>query len=749
MKKKILIVDDNSSNLYMLKSLLEEEDFEVSEAENGQVALDRAHADPPDMIVSDILMPVMDGYMFCRKCKSDEQLRQIPFVFYTATYTEPKDEKFALSLGADRFILKPQEPEALIKVLKEFFEEKYTVKRPLPRPLGEEMEFFRQYNEILFKKLEKKILDLEIANQELRILEERYRLSFDNATDVIYTIDTNLNVLSVSPSVERILGYKPENFIGRPVSDLAYILTPESFKQAIADISLILKGNKITATIYEFIAKDGTIKIGEISGSPIIRDGQIAGLISIARDITERKKVEKALEESEERYRELVRYAPAGIYEIDYETGMFTSLNDIICEYTGYTRDELLNRKFCSIFTEESQKLMSKRLEKLHAGEEIPETVEYCIRTKEGNKLWALVNARYTYEEGRLKGGAGVIYNITERKKAEDSLRDSEEFLYSIVENIPDMIFVKEAETLRFVRFNKAGEELLGQNRQDLLGKNDYDLFPANQADFFTEKDRETLKKKKLVDIPEEPIQTSHRGERLLHTKKIPIIERGGIAQYLLGISEDITEHKLIEVERKQSYERLRKSLGATIQAIAMVVEIRDPYTAGHQRRVADLARNIATEMRLSNDQIDGLHMTSLIHDIGKISVPTEILSMPRKLTEIEFSLIKIHPQSGYNILKDIDFPWPIARIVLEHHERMDGSGYPNGSTGNNLLVESKILATADVVESMASHRPYRPGLGINAALDEIAKNRGILYDPDVSDACLKLFKEKGYKLQD
>ncbi|MCX5841004.1 MAG: HD-GYP domain-containing protein [Deltaproteobacteria bacterium] len=194
---------------------------------------------------------------------------------------------------------------------------------------------------------------------------------------------------------------------------------------------------------------------------------------------------------------------------------------------------------------------------------------------------------------------------------------------------------------------------------------------------------------------------------------------------------------------------KARKALGATIQAISVIVETRDPYTAGHQRRVSDLARAIATEMNLPIDRIDGIRMAAAIHDLGKISVPAEILSRPTKLTNIEFSLIKIHSQSGYDILKDIDFSWPVARIVLEHHERMNGSGYPHGLTGDNLLMESRILSVADVVESMASHRPYRPALRIEAALEEIEKNRGTLYDNDVVDACLRLFREKGYQIQE
>ena len=176
-------------------------------------------------------------------------------------------------------------------------------------------------------------------------------------------------------------------------------------------------------------------------------------------------------------------------------------------------------------------------------------------------------------------------------------------------------------------------------------------------------------------------------------------------------------------------------------------VETRDPYTAGHQSRSANLACAIAMEMGLSQEKIDGIRMAGTIHDIGKLSIPAEILSKPTKLTDIEFSLIKEHSRSGYEMLKDVESPWPLAEIVYQHHERMNGSGYPRNLKGDEILMEARIMAVADVVEAMASHRPYRPTLGIEAALEEIEKNKGILYDDAVADACLRLFREKGYQL--
>jgi putative nucleotidyltransferase with HDIG domain len=248
-------------------------------------------------------------------------------------------------------------------------------------------------------------------------------------------------------------------------------------------------------------------------------------------------------------------------------------------------------------------------------------------------------------------------------------------------------------------------------------------------------------------------LSTKWHGQREL--RKIHSELEGRIEQRTIDLiklneklKQDIVKRESAEAETQSTLAKLRRAMGGVIQAMALTVERRDPYTAGHQRRVSDLARGMATEMGLSNHQVDGIRMAGLIHDLGKICVPAEILSKPGGLTEIEHSLIKDHPQVGYEILKEIEFPWPVAKVVLQHHERMDGSGYPAGLAGEDIITEARTLAVADVVEAMASHRPYRPTLGREMALEEISKNRGILYDPDVVDACLKLLKEKDFKFR-
>jgi len=240
---------------------------------------------------------------------------------------------------------------------------------------------------------------------------------------------------------------------------------------------------------------------------------------------------------------------------------------------------------------------------------------------------------------------------------------------------------------------------------------------------------------------------TDGHGEKMYFSGFAKVIswDKQGKPATVVRIYNDITEQKKTELELKESMLRLRNNLAGTIQAMAMTVETRDPYTAGHQRRTADIARCIAQEMGLPGRQVDGIRMAGVIHDLGKISIPAEILSKPGKICTPEYSLIKFHPQTGYDILKGIDFRWPVAEIVRQHHERMNGSGYPYGLAGDDIMLEARIIGVADVIEAMSSHRPYRPALGINMAFSEIRQNRGILYDSNVVDATIRLFAKREF----
>jgi PAS domain S-box-containing protein/putative nucleotidyltransferase with HDIG domain len=216
----------------------------------------------------------------------------------------------------------------------------------------------------------------------------------------------------------------------------------------------------------------------------------------------------------------------------------------------------------------------------------------------------------------------------------------------------------------------------------------------------------------------------------------------------IVGVLRDISERRRVEERLRESLSRLEKTMDGTIRVMASIVETKDSYTAGHQRRVSQLAYAIAQEMGLSSDRSHAVRTAGLLHDLGKISVPADILSKPGGLTEIEFALIKIHPQAAYEILKNIEFFGEIAEVVLQHHERMNGSGYPFGLRGEKIVPEARILAVSDVVEAMSSHRPYRPALGLDKALQEIANGKGILYDEDVVEACRTVFLVRGFKFQ-
>ncbi len=337
-----------------------------------------------------------------------------------------------------------------------------------------------------------------------------------------------------------------------------------------------------------------------------------------------------------------------------------------------------------------------------------------------------------------------TVRRAIEKREAGRDLQESEEKYRTLVEQANDGIVIVQDGLLKYA--NPRLTEITGYTIEEVMDTPFINYIYPDERPTAVDRYHRRMAGEEVSTIYESAIR--HREGRRVEVELNAgtTTFEGKLADLI--IIRDITERKRVERELQQSLKKLRRALDDTVHTLTSVIEMRDPYTAGHQRRVTELACAIARGMGLSEDRIEGLRMAGLIHDIGKISIPAEVLSKPGKLNELEWGMIKTHPEVGYNILKSVEFPWPVAQIVLQHHERMNGSGYPQGLSGDEIMLEARILAVADVVEAMASHRPYRGPLGVDEALEEISQKRGTLYAIEVVGTCLKLFTEGAVALE-
>lgn len=428
--------------------------------------------------------------------------------------------------------------------------------------------------------------------------------------------------------------------------------------------------------------------------------------------------------------------------------GRLTYVNPRLCELLGYSRREALRLTIGELTHVDDIGASIEARRRLIAGTGTYYEREARLFCKDGHEIWA----RITTSLVRPANGAAAIFtsllqDISRQKELERDQGETELRFRQIAENIREVLFLDDPTEGRTLYVSPAYESVWGRSTSTLYANHGAwmeAIHPEDRPDF--ERALAAANVSGLMNHDFRIIRPDGT-VRWINGRTFPILDESKKPYRLAGIAEDITARKATEAEVQRYIAQLKTAMYSTIDVIAAISEMRDPYTHGHERRVGALAAAIAREMGLEPSRTEGIRIAGYLHDLGKMFVPAEILAKPTRLTPEEFNLVKLHPQASYEILKPLQFPWPLAEIARQHHERLDGSGYPQGLKGDQILLEAKILAVADTVEAMASHRPYRPGRGLEAALAEVEAGRGKLFDPLAVDACLRLFRQKGYDL--
>ena len=634
--------------------------------------------------------------------------------------------------------------------------------------------------------LENNITKRKQAEEELSETKEYLENLIKYANAPIIVWDPTLSITLFNRAFEHLSGYKASEVIGKKIN---FLFSKNKMEGALEQIQKTASGERWESIEIEIKRKDGQSRI-VLWNSAYILDAEkknIIATIAQGQDITERKQAEDELQESNVIFKEFMENSP---------------------NYVFFKNDKIqairLSRNYEKMFGKPMHKLLGKTMDDLFPSNLAKSMIADDLRIlNEGKQITVEeeLNGRFYTTikfpiliKGKPRYLAGYTIDITERRQAEERIKHLNLVLCAI-RNVNQLIF-QENDRERLIKgvCNSLTETsgyyhswivlLDNEGKVDIhaeagLGKAFLPMVAQFMEGKLTACGQKALKQED-VTIIEDPLSTctdcplaqvcSDKGSvmtvRLEREENIYGVMSVSIPAHFvtekeeqalfMEIAKDISlglhsiemRKKMNEQthELQQNYQRTKRAMDDTIETMSKIVEAKDPYTSGHQKRVSHLAVAISKELNLPQEQVEGIRTASLIHDIGKISIPTEILSKSTVLSDIEFSLIKEHSQIGYDILKSIDFSYPVAEIVLQHHERLNGSGYPNKLKGDKILLEAKIIGIADVVEAMSSHRPYRPALGIDAALEEISKNKGILYDPKVVDACIKLFKEKGFK---
>lgn len=486
--------------------------------------------------------------------------------------------------------------------------------------------------------------------------------------------------------------------------------------------------------LYGFMGLDTLLDVDPWDSERLHLIETLSGMIE---GVLQRHRTSETMRETKLRYDALFDRSNDGVFLLNMD-GIHTAVNQKGAGMLGYQPHELIGRPISMTVSPQEHGSAMNMLEKLQIEEAVP-IYKRLFRHREGHDIPVEINVSVVKDEkGHPQYLQSIVRDIRERTASEKSLRESEKKYRELVERGNDGITILQDGLVRYA--NPRLAEIFGGKIQEILNRPFMEFVHPDSRDSLVQNYRDRMAGKEVPSIYEATLLNKDGGS-------IQTEINAGVTEFQ-GETADLVFVRDVS-QRKKAEFKWRQALDGAILSLAKTLEMRDPYTAGHQQRVADLSCRIAGEMGMSRERIEGMKVAGLIHDIGKISIPAEILSKPGRLTETEFALIKSHPQVAYDILKNINFPWPVAEIVYQHHEYLDGSGYPRGLPADRILLEARILTVADVVEAMASNRPYRPALGIDIALEEINKGSGSRFDAAVVEACLHLFRNKGFSFKD
>jgi PAS domain S-box-containing protein/putative nucleotidyltransferase with HDIG domain len=560
--------------------------------------------------------------------------------------------------------------------------------------------------------------------------------AIDRLGDVLLLVGLDGSILDANPAALDCYGYSRAEMLGLSIHD---IRAPQDHGAIDDQMREAAESGVLFET--EDRRSDGTLFPAEVRAASISVGGEIA-LLGIVRDITERRQAEEELRESEERYRSILDASPDGIAITDLE-GRVLMVSPSALRMFGYDSEVGLLGRSVDDFTIPEDRGRAASNTALMSQGILPGPTEYRGMRADGSAVAVEVNSEFIRDaDGQPIDRVLIIRDITERKTAQQEQSRAERFFQDTFEHADVGIAHVNSTDGTWLRVNQRLCDLLGYTREELM----HTTFSAiTHPDDVEENMRHH---RRLLAGDEETYAADKRYLRKdgsivwVHMNVVLIRKEDGTPDYNITVLTDISAEKKSEELAARQAERIERTLTSVIDIAGSIGELRDPYTAGHQKRVAELAARIARELGMSDLEVADIDVAALLHDIGKAAVPTELLGKPGLISPVELDLIKGHAEAGYRIAVSANMEEPIPELIYQHHERCDGSGYPRGLRGDEILPGAKVLAVADVVEAMTSHRPYRAALGIEAALAEIEMGAGSLYDAEVSRVCIALFRE-------